>query len=254
MRRAFTLIELLVVVAIVGLLLGILLPGLTRAREQSRKLRCAENLYQIGLAIYNYCTEWKGRVPYVLSPMTNGTGCSPGSTPGFGRSCWPDEQLDPFDRSRWPLSLPNVLMPVHMGQEPRVFVCPAALTGWPRSSEPLRYTYREAAANQPNGQVRPAGSYEREAFGFLDGRELRKLQVDWHVDPRRPEHHIENAQNLSKLRGTFLRDLILRDGPRVIGPHDGGIIVLDRDLQVKFRSQKTAQEDLAPDGLGGAAF
>jgi prepilin-type N-terminal cleavage/methylation domain-containing protein len=254
MRKAFTLIELLVVIAIIALLLGILLPSLSRARHQTRKVRCAENLQQVGVAIYNYWTECNGRVPYVFSPMTNGTGCSPGSAPGFGRTCWSDAELNPFDRTRWPLSMPNVLMPLHMGEEPRIFTCPSAVTGWPRSGPPFQYSYREAAANQPNGRVRPPGSYEREAFGFLDGRVLQKLQVDWHVNPRRPQEFIENAQTLSKLRGTFVRDLILRDGQRVIGPHDGGIMLLDRDLQVKFRSQKTAQEDLAPDGLGGSAF
>jgi hypothetical protein len=39
-------------------------------------------------------------------------------------------------------------------------------------------------------------------------------------------------------------------GEPVVGPHRGGIMVLDRDLQVRFRGQKVATEDLAPNGAG----
>jgi prepilin-type processing-associated H-X9-DG protein len=91
---AFTLVELLVVIGIIALLIGILLPTLTKAREQARQLTCLSNLHQWAIGIQNYAAQSNGLLP----------------TDGFGDG---NSQSDPwnwwFDPGVWSNVIPPIV-------------------------------------------------------------------------------------------------------------------------------------------------
>jgi len=70
MRRAFTLIELLVVIAVIGVLLSILLPSLSGAREAGRSVVCQAHQRGLVTAMANYEADHRG---YLVGPNTSGS-------------------------------------------------------------------------------------------------------------------------------------------------------------------------------------
>jgi prepilin-type N-terminal cleavage/methylation domain-containing protein/prepilin-type processing-associated H-X9-DG protein len=89
--RGFTLVELLVVIGIIAVLIGLLLPALTKARKQANSVACQSNLRQIGIILQTYVIENHGWL-FPVGPPDPLNGGLPST---YGTNWAPD--------GRWPM-------------------------------------------------------------------------------------------------------------------------------------------------------
>lgn len=135
-RRGFTLIELLVVISIIAVLISILLPALSKAREAGKKTVCMNNMRQIGAGMFLYL-ESNTNLPWTYVHKTNpdgsmefypGTGIFSSYSWGGMKAPmpWPGESSGDWVRVPPELRpLNKVLAPDVQGDQPvKVMQCP----------------------------------------------------------------------------------------------------------------------------------
>jgi len=124
--RAFTLIELLVVISIIAILMAILMPALSRVREQAQDNVCRANLKSIGLGIMMYLQDSNFLMPNVYTRNLNATPPVPNDTGQSNGHLWWDaagRPLRPSDNnSYWGIGLLEYV------KERKVFGCPGFRT------------------------------------------------------------------------------------------------------------------------------
>ncbi|MFH1419486.1 MAG: type II secretion system protein [Planctomycetota bacterium] len=154
--RGFTLIELLVVLAIVALLISIIAPALSRARETGRRTVCASNMRQVGQSFWHYAEDYDGWFP---------------AKPAFGAPGADVQQLagvqhlgsrNPTGPEGWGLQFAGMIRDIVEREEtrhgtatpkylldPKILVCPSDVTG-------NVYSYADGADPVPQIPVKAA--------------------------------------------------------------------------------------------------
>lgn len=110
--RGFTLIELLVVISIVVVLISLLAPALSAARERGRQCVCMNNLRSIWFGVLSYSSVFDDRAPFLEDINLN------------------DPEADPFD----PASPSTVGTALSTFVTPGSWRCPSAVAGYPKSA------------------------------------------------------------------------------------------------------------------------
>ncbi|MDR1478228.1 MAG: DUF1559 domain-containing protein [Planctomycetaceae bacterium] len=161
----FTLVELLVVIAIIGLLIGLLLPAVQAAKEAARRIKCTNNLKQLGLAQHTAHDALGRLIPG--GDIDVSTTCGRDQTPAWGLLIMPYMEMTTLWGSFDKAGVNGLLAATNRDLSETViphYLCPSA--GEPeydKTAYPLRTLYGTSTATQS------AFKFTREKMGFNSG-------------------------------------------------------------------------------------
>jgi prepilin-type N-terminal cleavage/methylation domain-containing protein len=154
-KRAFTLVELLVVIGIIAVLIGILLPALSRAQRNARMTACLSNQRQLVLALMMYCQDNKGTFPggSGYSPWRDANGAPQPTRFWEKLANYDTDAFNPYSCNQDPESGPTYLAK-YVNNSKKIPACPGAFeeikdTGTGHLAARTNYLYPMSLVYEP---------------------------------------------------------------------------------------------------------
>jgi prepilin-type N-terminal cleavage/methylation domain-containing protein len=160
-RAGFTLIELLVVIAIIGVLIALLLPAVQKVREAANRMKCANNLRQMALAVSNYESTFS-TLPPGAGPLNDHPDVNNDSRASVQALILPYiEQANKYNQFDLHYEVDNDVHNLAARQQDvSIYLCP---------SDPSTAVFTEAGSTDHNGRSNYFGNAGAHAYsGNLD--------------------------------------------------------------------------------------
>ena len=240
-RSAFTLVELLVVIGIIAVLVAILLPALSRARDQAAKAKCLSNLRNLGNALVLYLNDNKQSFPVAhrdnsFKPWSAQFFGSPNSNPTTATTDFQKAGVTNVHRLLMPYLGGKLVDPnkVYTLSGNNVFTCPAAVP-FPTTANPpsafssTNYVFNGVLIFRKSNRVKASS----EVVAFSEGR------YAWNISALRP-YPAANVTSSSDLKTTEYQQWLWVEG--------GGTAGDNSLLNLTLHSRKQAGTLLFVDG------